>query len=181
MKTNIRYIILAICSLVVLNSCKSALDKDPLTEYSYDNFWKEPSQASAALSGAYFRLQSTLNTEFISYGEARADILEVTRPDNVTALALSNNRLSPDLGITDWNNFYGVIGQANLIIKNVQEMKAKGIYVNQDAEYNRVLGQALGLRAFCYLYMTKVWGSVPLITEPILNNGDINSFKTPRT
>jgi starch-binding outer membrane protein, SusD/RagB family len=169
------------CLLAVISSCKSALDRDPLTEYASDNYWNEPSQASAALSGAYFRLQSTLNTEFILYGEARADILAVPREDNVTNLALLGNRLSPDLGITDWSNFYRVIGQVNLIIKNVKEMKEKGIYVNQTAEYNRVLGQALGLRAYCYLYMTKVWGNVPLITEPILNNGDINSFKTPRT
>ncbi|WP_026903589.1 RagB/SusD family nutrient uptake outer membrane protein [Pedobacter glucosidilyticus] len=181
MKTKIQHILIAISFLVVFASCNSVLDKDPLTEYTYDNFWNEPAQASAALSGAYFRLQSTLNTEFISYGEARADILEVTRPDNVTTLALQNNTLNPDLGLTDWTNFYRVIGQANLIIKNVQEMRAKGLYVNQDAEYNRVLGQALGLRALCYLYMVKVWGAVPLITEPVISNGDINAFKTPRT
>jgi hypothetical protein len=169
------------CFLAVVSSCKSALDRDPLTEYANDNFWNEPSQASAALSGAYFRLQSTLNTEFVLYGEARADILEVPREDNVTNLALLRNRLSPDLAISDWTNFYRVIGQANLIIKNIKVMKDKGIYVNQTAEYNRVLGQALGLRAYCYLLMAKVWGNVPLITEPITNNGDINSFKSPRT
>jgi hypothetical protein len=169
------------CLLAVISSCKSALDRDPLTEYAYDNYWNEPSQASAALSGAYFRLQSTLNTEFILYGEARADILALPREDNVTNIALIGNRLSPDLGIADWTNFYRVIGQANLIIKNVKAMREKGIYVNQTAEYNRVLGQALGLRAYCYLYMTKIWGNVPLITEPVQNDGDISSFKTPRT
>lgn len=170
------------CLIAVISSCKSALDRDPLTEYAYDNFWNEPSQASAALNGAYYRLQSTLNTEFVLYGEARADVLAVPREDNVTNLALLNNKLSPDLPITDWSNFYKVIGQANLIIKNVKLMKDRGIYDNQIAEYNRVLGQALGLRAYCYFYMTKVWGAVPLITEPVtLNNGDINAFKTPRT
>lgn len=170
------------CLVAVISSCKSALDKDPLTEYAYANFWNEPSQASAALNGAYYRLQSTLNTEFVLYGEARADNLAVPRDDNATNLALLNNKLSPDLPITDWSNFYKVIGQANLIIKNVKLMKDKGIYDNQTAEYNRVLGQALGLRALCYFYMTRVWGNVPLITEPVtLNNGDINAFKTPRT
>ncbi len=108
MKTKIQHILIAISFLAVFASCNSVLDKDPLTEYTYDNFWNEPAQASAALSGAYFRLQSTLNTEFISYGEARADILEITREDNVTTLALQNNRLNPDLGLTDWTNFYRV-------------------------------------------------------------------------
>jgi hypothetical protein len=167
--------------LVVISSCNSALDRDPLTEYANDNFWNEPSQANAALNGAYFRLQSTLNTEFISYGEARADILYLTRDDNLNNFALVNNKLSPDLSISDWTNFYRVIGQANLIIKNVKEMKAKGIYGNQIAEYNRVLGQALGLRGYCYFYMTRIWGNVPLITEPVQLNGNINAFKTPRT
>jgi starch-binding outer membrane protein, SusD/RagB family len=181
MTKNLKFIIWSLCSLLIIPSCKSALDRDPLTEYTYSNFWNEPAQASAALSGAYFRLQSTLNTEFISYGEARADILTLTREDNVTNLALANNRLNADIGITDWINFYRVIGQANLIIKNVKGMKDRGIYASQMAEYNRVLGQALGLRAYCYFFMTRVWGNVPLITEPIENTGDINSFKTPRT
>jgi hypothetical protein len=182
MKNSIKLLIGLCCLIAFIGSCKSALDRDPLTEYAYDNYWNEPSQASAALSGAYFRLQSTLNTEFTLYGEARADMLAVPREDNVTNLALLRNKLNADLGITDWANFYSVIGQANLIISNVKKMKVKGIYDNQTAEYNRVLGQALGLRAYCYFYMTRVWGNVPLITEPVLlTNGDINAFKTPRT
>ncbi|MFD1631800.1 RagB/SusD family nutrient uptake outer membrane protein [Pseudopedobacter beijingensis] len=172
-------IFLSVC-LLICCSCESVLDKEPITGYSYQNFWNEPAQASAALNGAYFRLQTTLNTEFITYGEARADNLDV-KLYNAGTYALANNTLNADYAYTDWGNFYRVIGQVNLIIKNVQEMKAKGLYVNKDAEYNRILGQALGLRALCYLWMVKVWGNVPLVTDPVEYDGDINAFKRTRT
>lgn len=179
MKTS--YVIFAGLLLFLGASCKKELDKDPISDYSPGNFWKEPAQASAALSGAYIRLQATLNTEFSYYGEGRADLLTLVQENNTQSIALVKNRLDPNLAFTDWGNFYRVINQANLIIKNVKEMNAKGIYVNKTTEYNRVLGQALGLRALCYFYMTRVWGDVPLLTEPVENNGDINVFKTPRT
>ncbi|KQS36775.1 hypothetical protein ASG14_06975 [Pedobacter sp. Leaf194] len=162
-------------------SCKKALQKDPVTEYSSNNFWKEPAQASAALSGAYLRLQTALNTEFSYYGDGRADLLTLVQENNTQSIAVVKNRLDPSQAFTDWGGFYRVINQSNLIIKNVKEMNSKGLYVNKTTEYNRVLGQALGLRAMCYFYMTRVWGNVPLIVEPTENNGDINSFKIPRT
>lgn len=179
MKT--KYLLLLLIISLFGTSCKKALDKTPISDYSPDNFWNEPAQASAALAGAYIRLQSTLNTEFSYYGEGRADLLTLVQENNTQSIALIKNRLDPSLAITDWGNFYRVINQANLIIKNVKEMNVKGIYANKTTEYNRVLGQALGLRAMCYFYMTRVWGNVPLLTEPAANNGDINSFKVPRT
>lgn len=179
LKKTTLYIIVIINTLFT-TSCESWLDREPITTYSSDNFWHEPAQADAVLMAAYYGLQNALNTEFVYYGEARADNFDA-KLYNAGTYALVNNTLNADLSFTDWANFYSVIKQANLIIKNVEEMKLKGLYANKTADYNRVMGQALGLRALSYLYMTKVWGNVPLITVPLEHNGDINSFKTERT
>ena len=181
MKKTIHCLLIALIGMLGFSSCKKDLNKSPISGYAESNFWKEPAQVSAALSGAYLRLQSTLNTEFSYYGEGRADLLTLVQENNVSSIALIKNRLDANLGFTDWGAFYRVINQANLIIKNVKRMNEEGLYFNKTTEYNRVLGQALGLRALCYFYMTRVWGNVPLITEPTTNNGDINSFKLPRT
>lgn len=180
MKSFIYHILFCSGMLYMLTSCESVLDRDPLTTYSYDNFWNEPAQVGAALNGAYYRLQTALNTEFIIYGESRADNLDV-KLYNAGYYALANNTLNPDHVFTDWGNFYRVVNQANLIIRNIQTMQEEGMYAGKDAEYKRVLGQAYGLRALCYLWMAKVWGDVPLITQPSEYGGDINAFKTKRT
>lgn len=175
--------ILALCLMAyAMVSCKK-LDTQPITSYSPGNFWKEPSQASAALNGAYTLLQAAVNQEFVYYGEGRADNLSLLLENNVSSINVINNRLDPSMSYADWSNFYQVIKQANLIIKNLPEMKDKNIYTSTSAsttEYKRVLGQAYGLRALCYFYMVRIWGGVPLVTEPVTNTGDINSFKTPR-
>ncbi|MBK0383577.1 RagB/SusD family nutrient uptake outer membrane protein [Pedobacter sp. SD-b] len=173
-------LLLLLGTLVV--SCNSLLDKTPITEYASSNFWQEPAQASAALTGAYKSLQTTLNTEFMYYGEGRADIDSLLTANDISAISVNTNALSPNVNFADWGGFYSVIKQANLIIANIKLMKDKGYYNSSNtAEYNRVLGQAYGLRGMCYFYMTRIWGDVPLITEPITNTTDITSFKTPRT
>ncbi|MCJ8209004.1 RagB/SusD family nutrient uptake outer membrane protein [Mucilaginibacter sp. RS28] len=163
--------------LLTAAACKK-IDSGPITSYSSDNYWQTPAQASAALNGAYKALQSTLNTEFIYYGEARSDNLVLALQNNNASISVINNTLNVNSNFTDWGGFYQVIKQANLIISNVQLMKANGLYTST-TEYNRVLGQAYGLRALCYFWLVRIWGNVPLITQPI--TGDIISFQTPRT
>ncbi|WP_304064418.1 RagB/SusD family nutrient uptake outer membrane protein [Pedobacter glucosidilyticus] len=172
--------IIGLSSLVMLNSCNSALDRDPLTQYGSDNFWNEPAQASAVLTGTYLRLQTALNTEFFFYGDSRSDICGLYLENNTQNIAVIFNRLDANLPVTDWGNFYVIINQANLIIKNVKIMNDKGLYVGRTTEYNRVLGQAYALRALAYFYLVRVWGDVPLITEPVENPSDLNALKTPR-
>lgn len=178
---SLKNILVGVFALAALSSCTKALDRVPITEYTNETFWNEPEQASAALNGLYSVLQPTLNIEFSYYGEARADILEIARTNSTQTIALVYNRLDPNLGITDWSGFYRVVNQANLIIKKLPEMKERGIYFGKDSEYNRVMGQALAMRAYCYFYMSRIWGDVPLLTEPTVNTGDITDFKTPRT
>lgn len=160
---------LVICciGLYLLTGCSKTLELTPETEYTASNYWKEASQATAALSGAYNRLQAALGNEFISYGEARADNLVLWVSNGATPIALTSNTLNPNLTEARWGTFYTVIKQANLILANLPLMKAKGLYNGFDSEYNSLVGQAYGLRALCYYYMVRIWGGVPLVISSI--------------
>jgi hypothetical protein len=61
-----------------------------------------------------------------------------------------------------WAQMYGAIGQANLLIKRIPEMSG----VSQ-AVKDRYLGAAKFHRALNHFNAVRVWGDVPLITEPI--------------
>lgn len=168
-------------SAVLFFSCKKSLEKNPITEYSTNNFFNEPAQANAALTGAYSLVQNAFNTEFIYYGEARADNLVIALENSSNTINVLNNTLDANMSYSDWGNYYRIINQVNLIIKNLPLMKQKGLYGANDSDYNRVMGQALGLRAYCYFYMTRIWGNVPLITEPTETPNNLKDFQIPRT
>ncbi|WP_432713808.1 RagB/SusD family nutrient uptake outer membrane protein [Pedobacter sp.] len=161
---------LALVALLSIFGCKKALEIDPTTSYSNSNFWTETPQATASLYGAYNLLQSAMARNVVYYGEARADnvILNPLALSSQTLNLLTNN-LNSSLPVSSWNGFYQVVNQSNLILKNTLIMKEKGLYLGKTAEYNTVRAQAFALRAFCYFYMTRLWGKLPLVTEPVLD------------
>ncbi|MEM6840849.1 MAG: RagB/SusD family nutrient uptake outer membrane protein [Bacteroidota bacterium] len=63
---------------------------------------------------------------------------------------------------TTWRNLYGIIGDANSVIANVQNNQnlSEGIR-------NRVLGEAIFLRSFAYYHLTNIWGAVPYYDEDL--------------
>lgn len=164
-KTLLTYMLLMVLGLT---ACKKALELNPITEYANANFWKETSQATAALNGAYTLLQAAMGPEGVFYGEARADnVAQNLTSLNTESLNLLTNNVNPSLRITNWSQLYAVVNQANLIIQNVRVMNQSGLYANKTAEYNQTLGQAYALRALCYFTMTRVWGELPIVTKPL--------------
>nr|WP_199080087.1 RagB/SusD family nutrient uptake outer membrane protein [Pedobacter sp. ASV19] len=166
-----------------MSSCKKALEIDPTTSYSSSNFWTETPQATAALYGAYTILQGAMGPGSVLYGEGRADnvVLNPLALSSQTLNLLTNN-LNSSLPVTSWNNFYRVINQCNLVLTNTLEMKNRGLYSGKAAEYNSVRGQAFALRAFCYFYMTRIWGKLPVVTEPLLDaNQNVNIARSDTT
>ena len=59
-----------------------------------------------------------------------------------------------------WNGFYSIINYCNLVIEGVNGSSIAG-----DEEMKRHLGEALTLRAMCYLDLTRLWGDVPFVTD----------------
>lgn len=167
---------LVLLALFAMAGCKKTLQLDPTTSYSSSNFWSETPQATAALYGAYNLLQGAMAPESVLYGEGRADNV-VINPLALSSqtLNLLTNNLNSSLPITSWNAYYQVVNQSNLILQNTLTMKQKGLYLGKDADYKSVRGQAYALRAFCYFYMTRLWGKLPLVTEPLTDaNQQVN-------
>jgi len=152
----------------VISSCSKMLDTKPITEYSNQNYWSEKPHAQAALAGAYRLLQSALGPEFAYYGEGRTDNLLLYRETNAIPINLAKNSIDPSMDLADWGQFYAVIKQCNEVLLNVPKMAEKGLFDPAAEDYKNIIGEALGLRALCYFYMVRLWGDVPLITEPVV-------------
>ncbi len=144
----------------MLGSCAKLLDKDPISSFSAQGFYKNASDAQAGVYGIYNAMQSTFRLNFALWGEGRADAVATNQAGD--PFALIQNALTPVIASANWDNLYRIISRANYAIKYVPQVfeGEEGILRNQ------LIGQSRALRAIAYFYAVRVWGDVPLIVDP---------------
>ncbi len=162
---------LIVFSVIVSAGCTKWLeerDVDP-SNLSPDTYYTTPDQAEAAIASAYAQ------TRFVNGGAGifanNFSLLEMVTGTAKTETG-QNTDLNNLLGLSYngdnvfvgnwWNGAYSVIAQANLVLQRVP-----GITPMADSLKNKILGQAYFLRAWSYFYLVRLYGAVPLITEPI--------------
>ncbi|WP_156305546.1 RagB/SusD family nutrient uptake outer membrane protein [Sphingobacterium endophyticum] len=160
MKKSFKYIIGILALSLSISSCSDMLDKEPISNFSGQGFYKSASDAQAGVNGIYNSLQSLFRTNFAYWGEGRAD--NVTTRHSGDPFALQQNSLTPIINSARWENFYTLISRANYAIKYIPT-----VFESDDSALsNQLLGQARGLRGLAYFYLVRIWGDVPLILEP---------------
>jgi len=156
------------------------LDKEPVTSFSAQGFYKTVSDAQAGVYGIYNGLQSALRINFAYWGEGRADNIETNQTgdpsalhgNNLTSIIASSNINTS----ANWTNLYRVISRANYAIKYIPE-----VFESETALRNQLLGQARALRAIAYFYLVRVWGDVPYTLEPYESvDQDLFSIRTDK-
>ncbi|MCG9793113.1 RagB/SusD family nutrient uptake outer membrane protein [Flavobacterium algicola] len=157
---NFKKIILSsIVSLTAMSCSDSILDKDPVSSFSGQGFYKSSSDAQAGVYGIYDAAQGAFRTNFAYWGEGRADAVQTTHSGDPSIL--KQNTLSPSINSSSWNNLYTTISRANYAIKYVPL-----VFESENDFSLQLIGQARALRALSYFYAVRVWGDVPLVTEP---------------
>lgn len=158
---------IALFSVLLLGSC-SFLDKEPISSFSAQGFYKTVSDAQAGVYGIYNGMQSAFQRNFAYWGDGRADNVETNQAGD--PFALRQNRLTsiitsatPEQRNTsaNWTSLYTVISRANYAIKYVPE-----VFESETVLRNQLIGQARALRAIAYFHLVRVWGNVPLTLEP---------------
>ncbi|WP_299670418.1 RagB/SusD family nutrient uptake outer membrane protein [uncultured Polaribacter sp.] len=143
----------------VIFSCSDILDKDPVSSFSGEGFYKTSSDAQAGVYGIYDATQSIFRINFSYWGEGRADAVNTNHSGD--PLALQQNTLSQDITSASWNTIYETISRANYAIKYIPSV------FETESEFSlQLIAQARALRALSYFYAVRVWGDVPLVTVP---------------
>ena len=156
-------------------SCvNDVLDKSPVSSFSAEGFYQTESDAQAGVYGIYSAAQSVFRINFSYWGEGRAD--NVKTEQSGEGLTLIQNNLNESSSSGDWTALYTLISRANYAIKYIPN-----VYEAGNAQGEQLIGQARALRALAYFYLVRVWGDVPLITEPYTSTDqDIFVTKTDR-
>lgn len=167
--TKITAIIAGLLGLLVGVGCNKFLDEKPISTLAPENFWKSETDATTWMAGIYNSLQTTLSTNWFDWGEVRSDNVRIGGTGNAQLTMITNTLSANDAdinGITSWTNLYTTISLCNYGIKYLPVMIANNVE-GKAAEYQDYLGQCYGLRALMYFYALRVWGRVPIHTEPI--------------
>lgn len=159
-----------------LASCTAGfLDVESKTESTTDNFYRTESDAWRALIGCYDGWQCTSSSAgcaFYFASEVMADEcfagMENTDARNYQVLDRFDVNQSPsDMNIleTEWANYYAAVYRCNELLAHESQIawsseETKGTY----------LGECRAIRALCYFDMVRMWGNIPLFTEPVNEN-----------
>lgn len=161
-KTN-KFLICFCAAILTFVSCTKDLNLEPISQISNESFWKAETDAVGGLNGMYARFRS-LEQDLYYLGEMRSQTLgNGVAGNNQNELEMFYNTMTASSSMPNWQAFYTVIHDANLILKFVPD-----ITFTAESKKNNILAQAHTMRAFCYFVMVRTWGDLPLVDAPTL-------------
>ncbi len=164
----------------MLQNCEDFLEKAPLDTISTDSELNE-TDAVALINAAYQPLQwpklynmRIWSTDIVagnSYvgADGASDGIETTDLANFTAS--SSNMAALDI----WRGPNPGILRCNIVLSKVPEITM------DEALRNRVLGEAYFLRAHYYFILVRLFGDVPLITQPLVAGDNLARPRDPKS
>jgi hypothetical protein len=175
-----KYILTVMLAGALVSCGEDFLDKQPLDAISTENFFQTESDAVAAINGAYQPLQwpklynmRIWTTDIMAgnsiVGAGGGDDGRETQ-DNANFVTTTDNPGVLDL----YRGPAPGILRCNLILQKVPAMD-----INEELK-NRILGEAKFLRAHYYFILVRLFGDVPLITEPQNPGDDLRPARTPK-
>ncbi|GAB2799317.1 hypothetical protein GCM10027275_51370 [Rhabdobacter roseus] len=138
------------------------LNEDLITARSTQDF-ETPNGLDGLVTGMYQSLKFHFNYEW-AYTTTNYGVDEFTVGGDRTMQMWNSydanlNSLTGDVS-TIWNNMYGNINSANIVIKNVP------LYYGDGPNRNTRLGEGYFMRGFDYFKLVRQYGGVPLKLEP---------------
>ncbi|WP_019987268.1 RagB/SusD family nutrient uptake outer membrane protein [Rudanella lutea] len=157
----------AVALLISSASCSDFLEETDLSNFTTDNYFTRPQHATSAVNSAYEFLKTTTGGGFngapwmmLEFATGLANT-ELGQAQNSIFVRNLVNTSDNEYGRVYWVSSYKGIGNANLVIA-----KVPGIQMDEVAK-KKVLGEARFLRALYYFNLVRIFGKVPLITEPV--------------
>lgn len=167
MKKTYLYLVLF---LGLLTSCKNFLEVEPRASISDDGTIIDKASAETAIRGIYNASRSYYSVGFQSIAYLSGDNVQWTGSQSQVQEFI-NHHVSPENATISsvWNGIYVSVNRANHAIAKLPAVADPLLTSEQK---NQLLGEAYFLRALNYFDLLRVWGGVPLITQPTLSAAD---------
>lgn len=158
--------ITAFCLVVSLGSCKKFLDQQPITEVGPETVFTDVNTAFQALAGVYGRLtgDQAYGIRLSLYYPVDNDLMmgpTGTQDDRRALAHYTLSALNSELP-NPFNQLFQGISYANIVIDRIPKMSMySGGSDQQKKQLQRMLGEALALRAQFYYEAIRNWGDLP--------------------
>lgn len=170
--TSIKIILPVITGIILTSSCNKMLDRQPELYVDETQSIVDKKSADAALIGAYNALSQNSNqgVTFRYTVNLASDNLKwvgntpANREFDVYDIFATNTRVA-EL----WASIYKTINIANNIIATVPVINDVSF---SQADRNNNRGEAFFLRAYSYFDLVRLWGKVPVQTNPAKTTAD---------
>lgn len=168
MKNKILSVFLIAC---FITSCsESFLDTENLVGKDNQNFPKTQADAYQALAGTYRKLisGSVPETSLIFLSELMSDDrlgsggTDDSKYQAIARYKIQGSNLYSDL----WTHYYEGIYRANFLLSNLDQIE----WGDNDDQRNIIVAETLFLRGYFYFDMARLFGTVPLVTDPSKQN-----------
>lgn len=163
--------------ILTLTACQDILEKEPLGRLDAGSFFQSAADARQAINAAYEPLLFNNNNAnfYWAMGVVTSDDAvaggDGSRPGIVEMDFLTYTPRTQELN-DFWRVNYAGITQCNTVLEEVPEIEM------DEALKDRILGEALFLRAYYYFLLAQVFGDVPLLTE-VLPPDELKVPQTP--
>lgn len=175
-RTKISVVLVALAGLTLGSCSEDFLDVSSKTEPNSQNYYKTESQALRALYGCYdgwrqvssnpgpfgFMIASSIMSDECYGGAGAGDGYNAQLVDRFDKSASPS-----DMNVfeQDWKVYYAGIFRCNKLITAEPE-----ITWENENNHARIMAECRALRAIMYFDMVRLWGNIPLFTEPSNEN-----------
>ncbi len=167
--------------LVTGGGCKKFLDEPDRSNFTLENYFTKPEHAESAVNAVYESLRPVTGGGFngapwmmLEFATGLANT-ELGQAQNSIFVRNLVNTSDNDYGNAYWVSSYRGIANANLAIAKIPDISM------DESVKKRYLGEARFLRAYYYYNLVRIFGKVPLITQPVsLNSPELNPMPAPQ-
>ena len=178
-------LILVIAMLVTVTACdgimggSSVLDKNPLDQPSDAAVWQDPAMSEAFVNGIYINLAHGIDEVMLGIHTDEQVFTHIGAADvpqgNLTASNIYNTTWGsawwtgpPGSWDLRWDRIWGAIRKTNLFFENFDPE-----LFDDPGLAEELIGEVHFLRAMKYHDLAKLWGGVPIVTEPFELDSDM--------
>ena len=157
---------MALTMILFITSCKKLVQIDePVSSITTKGTFSTDVTATSAVVGIYSKLINTVGPAM--FGNGGVTIYTGLCSDELTKAGIDgaplqfySNNLLPDNALLSgflWAPAYFTVYQTNSCIEGLQNSENLTSGVK-----NQLIGECKFLRAFCYFYLTNLWGDIPM-------------------
>lgn len=150
-----------IIAAILLSGCDKNLTEEPKSSISPDQFFKTDAQCIQAVNGVYSGLPDLFGQEDLWKSIEEGTDIVMYLPTNDGNQEYTLTAAAPGNISNVWRKCYNAITNANLVINRVGKASIT------ESIKNRIVGEALYLRALHYYILTNSFGAVPLWTDEL--------------